>query len=71
MYNQLKINVMNEVSNIYQENGFSNRYEYLSDLADQYGLSMYVVGAISEMVGECEDFDALPTTLDDYLFMFA
>ena len=61
---------MKEV-NIYQENGFKDREDYLSDLAEMNGLSMYEVGSISEMLGECEDFDGLLSTLEDYVLMFA
>ena len=58
--------------NFYQENGFKNRDEYLSDLADQYDVPIHEVYAISDMLGgECEDFDGLVTTLEDYNFMFA
>jgi hypothetical protein len=61
---------MNEM-NIYQEFGFSDRNEYLSDIAEQNNLSMYEVCAISEMLGEREDFDGLVTTLEDYILMCA
>ena len=62
--------LVNEM-NIYQEFGFNDRKEYLSDLAEQYNLSMYEVSAISEMLSEREDFDGLVTTLEDYILIFA
>jgi len=55
---------------VYQENGFSNRDEYLSDLADNYGVSMCVVLSIAEILGENEDFDGLISTLEDYSLIF-
>ena len=55
---------------VYQENGFSNRDEHLSDLADQYGVPKHVVYSISEMLGENEDFDGLISTLEDYSLIF-
>jgi hypothetical protein len=61
---------MNE-KNIYQENGFINRNEYLSRLAERYGLSIFTVRSISEIYGEDEDFDALIFALEDYGLIFA
>ena len=55
---------------VYQENGFSNREEYLIDLADNYSVSIYEVCAIAEMLGENEDFDGLVSALEEYSFMF-
>ena len=55
---------------VYQENGFSNRDEHLSDLADNYGVSMCVVLSIAEILGENEDFDGLISTLEDYSLIF-
>jgi len=56
--------------NMYQANGFKNREEYLSDLADQYGVPAYVVFSIAEMLGEIEDFDGLIVELEDHSSMF-
>jgi hypothetical protein len=55
---------------VYQENGFSNRDEYLSDLAEQYNVTTYEVRSIAEVLGENEDFDSLISTLEDYSMMF-
>ena len=56
--------------NVYQANGFKNRKEYLSNLADQYGVPEYVVFSIAEMLGEIEDFDGLIVELEDHGSMF-
>jgi hypothetical protein len=55
---------------VYQENGFSSREDYLSDLADNYGISMYEIHSIAEMLGDNEDFDGLISTLEDYSLSF-
>ena len=63
---------MNTMScmDVYPENGFKNREEYLLSLADQFGVSVYEVKEISSFIGECEDFDALVILLEDYVNMF-
>lgn len=48
--------------NVYQQNGFDNRQEYLDMLAEEYGDAVY---SIADMFGENEDFDGLVTTLED------
>ena len=53
--------------NIYQENGYENRREYLQELADEHDLQFSDVVAISDSLGGSnEDFDGLVTTLEDY-----
>ena len=56
--------------NVYQANGFKNRKEYLSDLADQYGVPEYVVFSIAEMLSESEDFEGLIVELEEHALMF-
>lgn len=51
---------------IYQENGFSNRSEYLADLADNLGVELSIVYAMADLLGPSEDFDGLVTSLEDY-----
>ena len=51
---------------IYQENGFSNRAEYLADLADTMGIDLSIVRAMADLLGASEDFDGLVTSLEDY-----
>ena len=56
--------------NVYQANGYKNRDEYLSELAEIYGVSEYVVYSIAELLGESEDFDGLVCALEDNSSMF-
>jgi len=56
--------------NIYQENGFKDRKEYLHYLADQFGLPIDKVCAIADIFGAREDFDGLITGLEDYFLIF-
>jgi hypothetical protein len=53
--------------NVYQENGYANRQEYLKSLADDYGVDIETVEAISDGCGgEHEDFDGLVAMLKDF-----
>ena len=54
----------------YKERGFSNRNDYLTELADNYGISSFDVYSISEMLGDNEDFDGLINALEDYSYLF-
>jgi len=58
------------MANVYQENGFKNRQDYLEDLANNMGVSMDVVGMLADVLGEGEDFDGLVSELEDYEMMF-
>jgi hypothetical protein len=49
--------------NIYQENGFKNRREYLESLAEEYDRE--TVFALAGILGPNEDFDGLVTSLED------
>lgn len=51
--------------NIYQENGYASRKEYLKSLADEYGVSIHTVYSCAELLGESEDFDGLLSALED------
>ena len=54
------------MSNVYRENGYSNREHYLSCLAEDYGLDFEeVVGPLAELLGPNEDFDGLIAMLED------
>jgi len=53
------------MDNIYEMNGYANRNEYLTDLADNRGLDRSLVFALADMLGENEDFDGLVTSLED------
>ena len=51
--------------NIYQENGYADRDDYLTCLAEDYGVSIEDVYSLAEMLGENEDFDGLVSALED------
>ena len=49
--------------NVYQENGFANREEYLDELREEYGAEL--VDALTSVLPESEDFDGLISELED------
>ena len=51
--------------NIYQENGYADRDDYLTCLSEDYGVSIESVYSLAEMLGENEDFDGLVSALED------
>ena len=53
---------MDDVNSIYKDNGFANRTQYLTHLAQDYGDDVWMV---ADLLGESEDFDGLPAMLED------
>ena len=53
------------MKNVYQQNGYINRVDYLTCLAEDYGLGKSEVFMLASMLGPSEDFDGLITSLDD------
>ena len=51
--------------NIYQENGYADRDDYLTCLSEDYSVSIEDVYSLAEMLGENEDFDGLVSALED------
>ena len=51
--------------NIYKENGYENRKEYLECLAEDCGLDYNIVKSVAGLLGENEDFDGLVSALED------
>ena len=51
--------------NIYQQNGYTDRDDYLTCLSEDYGVPIEDVYSLAEMLGENEDFDGLVCTLED------
>ena len=51
--------------NIYQQNGYADRDNYLTCLSEDYGVSIEDVYSLAEMLGENEDFDGLVSALED------
>ena len=54
------------MANIYKENGYENRKEYLESLAEDYGIDYGTVAMLARTLGASEDFDGLVSTLEDY-----
>lgn len=54
------------MATVYEQNGFRNREQYLSNLADEYGLDYDVVETMAHVLGPNEDFDGLVTALADF-----
>lgn len=52
--------------NIYTENGFKDRHEYLTELGDNYGMDMDTLEVLADLLGEEEDFDGLLTSIEDF-----
>jgi len=50
--------------NIYEENGYANRQDYLNSLCIEYDETMVL--ELAELLGESEDFDGLITGLQDF-----
>jgi hypothetical protein len=55
---------MSNEYNVYKDNGFENRDDYLKSLCDEYPSEM--VYSLSDMLGETEDFDGLISNLEDF-----
>lgn len=54
------------MSNPYKDNGYADREDYLSCLAEDYGLDLEeVVRPIADLLGPTEDFDGLVSMLED------
>ena len=51
--------------NIYQENGYESRKDYLISLSDEYGVSQDKVFLLASMLGKTEDFDGLINMVQD------
>jgi hypothetical protein len=53
----------------YKAQGYKDRNDYLSSLAQDYGIDIMAVRMISDVLGPSEDFDALIIELEDYASM--
>ena len=53
------------MNNIYIENGYKNRKEYLVSLANEYGVFVDTVFALASVLGAVEDFDGLINSLEE------
>lgn len=55
------------MADIYTENGYGSRADYLEALAADNGVPVEAVMAIADMMGEDEDFDGLVTFVEDHV----
>jgi hypothetical protein len=53
------------MSNIYIENGYNNRVDYLKSLANDYAIDFIIVKEMAIQLGMSEDFDGLISFLED------
>ena len=53
------------IKDVYKENGYKDRKDYFTHLAEEYGLSIFDVAQMSEVLGQQEDFDGLVTMCMD------
>ena len=51
--------------NIYWENGYADRDDYLNRLSEDYGVPIETVQILADILGENEDFDGLVSALED------
>ena len=52
--------------NVYQENGYKDRKDYLKSLAEDFDMEYEDVLMLANTLGAEEDFDGLVTALEDY-----
>jgi len=52
-------------TDFYQDNGYEDRNDYLSCIADDYGVDLITVRYLADLLGPNEDFDGLISALDD------
>lgn len=53
---------------VYQENGYKNRADYLNSLSEDYGIPIDAVLALADVLGPDEDFDGLISNLEDAMY---
>ena len=53
---------------VYQENGYDSRDDYLNSLSEDYGIPLDAVLAVAEILGPDEDFDGLVSNLEDAMY---
>lgn len=57
------------MNNIYIENGYQSRKDYLISLSEEFGVDKSVVFSIAYMLGSEEDFDGLVSMIQDYEYL--
>ncbi|MDR1251747.1 MAG: hypothetical protein LBK62_06225, partial [Treponema sp.] len=53
----------------YTANGYKDRDDYLTGLADDWGIDRMAVRMIADMLGPSEDFDGLISELEDFEYL--
>jgi len=53
------------MNDIYRANGYEDREDYLSCLAEDYGIALDTVKVLADLLGPNEDFDGLVSQLED------
>ena len=61
--------VIAEQAEIYRCKGYANRADYLRGLAEENGVDLDIVLAISDMLGPYEDFDGLVSMVEEAAYM--
>ena len=56
-------------SNVYTENGYEDRQDYLRQLADENGVDYQTVLVLADTLGPNEDFDGLVSEIEDFAMM--
>lgn len=51
--------------NIWQENGYTSRKDYLQQLAAEYDVDYQSVACVAALLGSSEDFDGLVCAVED------
>lgn len=51
--------------NVYEQNGYKDRRDYLYSLAEYFSISPETVFTLASLLGSSEDFDGLVTSLED------
>ncbi|GHU97933.1 hypothetical protein AGMMS49546_39080 [Spirochaetia bacterium] len=54
-----------EDTSVYTRNGYKDREDYLKNLADDWGLELFAVNMVADLLGPSEDFDGLVSELED------
>ena len=52
-------------TNVYQENGYKNRNDYLNCLSEEFNVPITTVLSLASLLGPNEDFDGLVMALED------
>lgn len=65
-YEKVKDSDASIYEDIYSEQGFANRKEYLGSLGEDFGVPVDIVYMLASLYGPTEDFDGLVTAVEDY-----